>query len=93
MIYCLVQMNISNPDALGKYREKAAEALAKHGGAVAGAVPKPERLEGSLAVPDMAGVLSFPDREAAMAWFNDPELAELHDLRRSTGESTLLLIA
>jgi len=36
--------------------------------------------------------LSFPDKSAAQAWINDPDLADLHDLRRSAGHTEILLL-
>jgi len=92
MVYATIYMNITDPQALAAYREKAGAALARHDGALVAAGPAPVRLEGSLDVPSMAGVLSFPDRDKALGWINDPALAEVHALRRSAGDSTILLI-
>ena len=92
MIYAYVHLDITNPDSLAQYRERAGAALEKHGGAVAGAAPGPTVLEGSLAAPSMAAVLTFPDRDAALAWIGDPDLAEVHALRRGAGSSSIVLI-
>ncbi|MBS9717947.1 DUF1330 domain-containing protein [Pseudohalocynthiibacter aestuariivivens] len=92
MIYATVHISITNKDSLSAYREKAGDALAKHGGAVLSAAPSPAVLEGDIPAPDMAAVLSFPDRDSALAWINDPELADTHALRRGAGSSAIVLV-
>ncbi len=92
MIYAFVQMKISNKDSLGQYREVAADALAKHGGAVLSAGADCSVIEGEMMQPDIAAVLSFPDRDAAMAWIDDPELISVHALRRGAGEVSIVVI-
>lgn len=93
MIYALFQAKIENPEALASYREGAAEALARHGGSVITATPHPTALDGSPDMPDMAALLSFPTKDAAQAWINDPNLQTLHTLRRSAGTTEILLLA
>lgn len=92
MIYAYVDINITNPESLGQYREVAGAALQKHGGAVLSAGKDNMAIEGTHKAPDMAAILSFPDRAAAMAWINDPELTSVHALRRSAGEVSIILI-
>ena len=92
MVYALVYMNITDPDRLATYREKAGAALNRHGGSVAGSTSSPTRLEGALPLPDIAAVLSFPDRAAAVAWIEDPEIAEVHALRRASTEGGIILV-
>lgn len=92
MIYAIFKAVIINPAAMAAYREKAGAALAKHGGKVEAATPAATALDGTPAIPDVAALLSFPDAAAANAWINDPEFTELHDLRRSVGETEILLL-
>lgn len=92
MTYAIFKAVITNPAAMAAYREKAGAALAKHGGKVEAATPSATALDGAPSIPDLAAVLSFPDAEAAKAWINDPEFADLHDLRRSVGETEILLL-
>lgn len=93
MIYAYAKLTVKNPDALNAYREKAGEALARHGGKVEQASGQTISLDGRPDVPDVAAILSFPDRAAAEAWINDPDLAAVHDLRRDAGASDILLLA
>ena len=90
--HAYVTLNVSNPEKLAAYREKAAAALAKHGGSVLQASPDPMLLEGDTTLPQMAVVLGFPDRDSAIAWRNDPDLADVHALRMESGETTIVLL-
>ncbi len=92
MVYAIFTANITNPDSLARYREHAAAALTKHGGKVEQASTSAEALDGSPTLPQMVATLSFPDAEAARAWINDPDLAEVHDLRRNAGQTEILLL-
>ncbi len=92
MIYAFAKLTVNNPDALAAYREQAGPALARHGGKVEQATAETSALDGSPDLPDVAALLSFPDRDAALAWINDPELAEIHGLRRSAGASDIILM-
>ncbi|GAB5435952.1 DUF1330 domain-containing protein [Falsiruegeria mediterranea] len=92
MIYAVFKANLKNPQALGEYREQAGAALAKHGGKVEHATPSAQALDGAPSLPDVAALLSFPSAEAAQSWIDDPELADLHALRRSAGETEILLL-
>lgn len=92
MIYAFAQLTITDPAKLDAYRPKAADALAKHGGAVVQASKDLTVLDGAPHVPDTAALLSFPDVESALAWANDPTLADIHDLRRSAGASDIYVL-
>jgi len=90
--HALVTLTITSPESLAQYREKAAAALSRHGGAVLQASADLNLLEGGPDLPSMAAVLTFPERHAALAWINDPELAAVHALRRGSGRSTIILL-
>ncbi|WP_299280382.1 DUF1330 domain-containing protein [uncultured Tateyamaria sp.] len=90
--HAVVMLRVTNPESLNAYREKAAEALAHHGGQVVQASPDLKVLEGKPVVPDAIAVVSFPDRAAAEAWIADPELANVHALRRGAGSSEIILL-
>lgn len=93
MIYAYAKLTVTNPEALAEYRDVAGAALAKHGGKVESASREFTVLDGAPETPDVAALLSFPDKDAAMAWASDPDLADVHALRRSAGGSDILLLA
>ncbi|MEL6102643.1 MAG: DUF1330 domain-containing protein [Pseudomonadota bacterium] len=92
MIYAFAKLTVSNPQALEEYREVAGAALAKHGGKVETASSELTILDGTPDTPNVAALLSFPDKSSAEAWAKDPDLADVHELRRSAGGSDILLI-
>jgi len=88
----LALITITDRDALGAYREKAASALAKHGGSLVTVTPEPLVLEAAGDRPGIAALLAFPDQQAAQSWIKDPELADVHALRNRGGKSTIVVI-
>lgn len=92
MIYAYAEITVTNPDALAEYRDVASAALAKHGGKVESAAREFTVLDGAPEAPNVAALLSFPDKDAAIAWSTDPELADVHALRRNAGASDILLL-
>lgn len=92
MIYAYAKLTVSNPEALAAYREQAGPALARHGGKVAQGSGAALAIDGAPDIPDVAAILTFPDKDSALGWINDPELAEIHALRRSAGGSDIILL-
>ena len=92
MIYAIAHLDVDNPEKLAAYREKASDALARHGGKVEVATQDLTVLDGAPDKPKIAALLSFPDRDAALAWANDPELKDVHALRRGAGRSDIMML-
>lgn len=92
MIYAYVTMNISNQTSLAAYKEKAGDALSKHSGSVVAMARETTVLEGRIEQHDVTAILSFPDKAAALAWRQDPELAQTHALREGSGDTAILLL-
>ncbi|HIC80101.1 MAG TPA: DUF1330 domain-containing protein [Kiloniellaceae bacterium] len=90
--YAVAYLNVRDPETFGRYREQAGEALAKHGGRVAVAVPKPIRLEGAMETPGTMVLLEFDSLEGAERWHADPDLADIHDLRRKGAEISIFVL-
>lgn len=82
MIHAFAHMNTAGAGMLAAHRKRAGEALARHGGRVVAFAASPTVLEGALPAPDSAVIIAFPDRAAALARIGDPELQEVHALRR-----------
>ncbi|MEM8656247.1 MAG: DUF1330 domain-containing protein [Pseudomonadota bacterium] len=90
--HAVVMLRITNPESLAQYREQASDALARHGGEVVQASPELSILEGAPVMPDALAIVRFPDRAAAEAWIADPDLQTVHDLRRGSGSSDIILM-
>lgn len=92
MVYAYVDMNISHPESFAKYREHAGTAIAKHGGSVLVVGKENQIIEGSTTAPGVAAILTFPDKASALSWISDPDLAEIHEMRKNSGEVSIVLI-
>ena len=92
MVYAYAKLTVTNPESLAAYRDKAGPALARYGGKVEQASKETIALDGAPDLPDVAAILSFPDRASAEGWINDPNLADVHDLRRNAGGSDIVLL-
>jgi uncharacterized protein (DUF1330 family) len=92
MIYAVVQLTITDPEKFAAYAAKAGPALKKWGAEPVAMSTQPTRLDGEGPAPGRAVLLSFPDKEAALGWIEDPEFAEVHALRRAAGDISTILI-
>lgn len=92
MIYAYANIIVTAPESLAAYRDKAGDALAKHGGRVVQATPQQTVLEGKRSETGTGAILEFKTAEGANAWINDPELSDTHALRRGAGQSTITLM-
>ncbi|MFK7879838.1 DUF1330 domain-containing protein [Roseobacter sp.] len=90
--HAVATLKLKDPEALAAYREKAGAALARHGGAILQASTDLKRLEGEKPLPDGVAILTFPDRGAAQAWIDDPELVETHSLRNKGAETQIVVL-
>ena len=90
-VHIVAYLYVTNIDMITAYRSKAGDALAKHGGSVVQVSAVPLQLEGKIEAPTQAVIAAFPDREAALAWYNDPDLEETHALRTGSGSSNIML--
>ncbi len=92
MIHAYVQLTITNPDRFTAYREKAGEALARHNAQVVQSSRDLTAIDGDPQLSDVGVILAFQDKDSAMSWINDPELASTHQLRRDSGTCNITLL-
>jgi len=92
MIYAYANIIVTTPESLAAYKEKAGDALAKHAGRVVQATAQQTVLEGRRSETGIGAILEFDTAEGAKAWINDPELSDVHALRRGAGQSTITLM-
>ncbi|MDA8746919.1 DUF1330 domain-containing protein [Litoreibacter sp.] len=90
--YAILTLKITDPGKMAAYREVAGAALAKYGAKPVQVSPDSVWLDGEEEAPDVAVLLSFPDKEAAHSWRNDPEFADVHALRNGSGDCKILLL-
>lgn len=90
--YAVVQLIETDADTLATYRQVAGTALEKHGGAPLAGGPGSDVLEDFGAGSTANVIITFPNADAARAWINDPELADIHALRRKGAKTTITLL-
>ena len=90
--YALVTITVDSPDTFAEYRQLAGPAMAKHKAEPLAVSPEAQIIEGDGPAPDITVILSFPDREHAQNWINDPEIADVHAKRRASGTSHIILM-
>ena len=90
--YVIAQVDIQDAEAWQRYAAVGGEAVAKHGGRLFAQSAEPVVLEDTGAGPGKAVILEFPDLDAAQAWMADPELAEVHGLRKAAAKTMILAL-
>ncbi|MBA4748036.1 MAG: DUF1330 domain-containing protein [Sphingopyxis sp.] len=95
--YMIVTASIADRDAfITGYAAAAARLVAQFGGRYVLRAPGAELLEGRFGKGDFAGasmvISEWPDRAAALAFWNSPEYAAVKQLREAIAEVQVLLI-
>lgn len=89
--YVIVSYDITDPEAFAPYVPGVMPLIARHGGEVVVADDAAATLEGEPR--HMQIVLRFPDRDAAQAWYEDPDYAPVRQLRLDATANEHLVIA
>lgn len=89
--YVLGWLDARDWEWLREYAPTTSGLIAKHGGRYLARGPV-TRLEGEHALPAAFVMLEFPDREAAQAWYEDPEYGPMIRLRRAHARTDLALV-
>jgi len=89
--YVVLNSRVVDPVLLDEYRAGARHTISKHGGMVLAGNNDATVLEGDPAGTRVV-IVEFPSREAAMAWYDDPEYAGPKAQRlKATAGVTLLV--
>lgn len=88
--YVIVDINVTEPDKIGPYREAAGPAVAAYGGRYLARGGETVTLEGNWN-PERIVVAEFPDLESAQRWYASPEYQHAKSLRE--GICTMEMIA
>ncbi len=90
--YVVVQLAPKDADTLAAYLKVGGAAVAKHGGEHIAGGPENKVIEDNGGGTPARVLLTFPSAEAAEAWIDDPELADVHALRRDGAHTTITLL-
>ena len=88
--YIVVELTLKDAEALGRYRTDVAPTLKRFGGEPLVGTPW-QVLHGEAAY-ETGTILGFPDREAALAWYNSPEYQALGPVRDEAFNSRFRLV-
>jgi uncharacterized protein (DUF1330 family) len=91
--YMIIAAKIADRDAfVGGYGKAAAELVARFGGKYVLRAPGAELLEGGFGCGASVVISQWPDKHAALRFWNSPEYAEVKKLRDGLAECQVLLI-
>ena len=89
--YVIANICVHDAERYKDYVANVPALIAKHGGEYRVRGGEFEVLEGQW-TPDRLVVLEFPDREAALAFYNDPDYAPFRSLRQSVTDSSVVIV-
>ena len=75
--YFVVPVSVSDDSWVADYVPNVNALVHKHGGAYIARTDNMERLEGTGDLPDLYVLIEWPSKEAAMAFYNDPEYGDV----------------
>ena len=87
--YVVAFVNVTNPEAMGRYAANVSAVTERHGGRYLFVGPGAQALEGTT--PDGMAIIEFPSHEAARAWYESPEYVELKAVRQAAGPTSMFL--
>lgn len=90
--YVVVQLAPKDQETLQQYYQVGGAAVKKHGGYPIAGGPDKAVLEDNGGGTSAHVLLAFPDAGSATAWIEDPDLAEVHALRRKGAHTTITLL-
>lgn len=88
--YIVSRVKISNPEAMQHYMREAPATVAAFGGRYLVRGGDVQALEGAWEHERMV-VVEFPDKSAALAWYESDVYRPLRDLRQENAEAVILL--
>ncbi len=84
------RIDIADPEAYGRYRDAATEAIKKYGGRVLARGGRSEALEGRARARNV--VLEFDDYDAARAYYFSPEYQAAKAHRAGAAEMEIVVV-
>lgn len=89
--YLIANIRVIDTKRYEDYVAHVPALIEKHAGRYCVRGGETQVLEGQWQ-PDRLVVLEFPDRDAAMAFYNDPEYLPFRDLRQSVTDSAVVMV-
>jgi uncharacterized protein (DUF1330 family) len=94
MKYCaVVKLNISNDNWMADYMPNVTVLVHKHGGKYLARTMTMEKFEGSRELPNAFKIIEWPSKEAAYAFYKDPDYRPHLQSRLAGSSSEFTLVA
>ena len=90
--YALVTIHLEDRETFARYRSLAGPAMKKHQASALAVSSEAQIIEGDGPAPDVTVILTFPDRDHALAWINDKDIADVHAARQASGRTKIVLM-
>jgi uncharacterized protein (DUF1330 family) len=90
-VYMIANIELDDAERYKDYVAHVPALIARHGGKYRVRGGQSHVLEGTWS-PSRLIVLEFPSREAAMAFYDDPDYAPYKSLRQSIARSSVVLV-
>ena len=87
--YIIANVRVNDTEVYDEYRTQVPATLEPHGGRFLVRGGEPRALEGDW--HPRVVVIEFPDRAAALAWYESPEYQRILPLRQRSAESRVVL--
>ncbi len=89
--YIVSMMSISDADTYRKYTDRTPLIVKKHGGKFLARGGDVLTVEGEE-YKDRMVILEFPNRQAVMDWYDDPDYVEARAFRHASSEARIFVI-
>ena len=89
--YVIVDVTVTDPDLMAKYRELVPATLTKYGGKFVVRGGKHETMEGTWK-PSRVVVLEFPSMDQAKRWYDCEEYKGPRALRMKAGRTNVVIV-
>lgn len=91
--YFICTMSIHDPETYRKYTALTPATLARYGGKFLTRGDAVETVEGGPVFEERLVLIEFPDRQTALAWYNDADYQSAAVFRRLASKGRMLLQA
>ena len=91
--YFICTMTVNDPETYRKYTALTPATLERHGGRFLTRGDAVETVEGGPVFDERMVILEFPDRETALAWYQDADYQSASAFRRLASTGRMILQA
>ena len=91
--YVIAQLDVTDPSWVAEYVAHVTRQVERAGGRYLARTPRIEQLEGERRAPQVALLIEWPSREAALAFYESEQYRPHRERRLAGARNELLLVA